>query len=211
MPARIDVARHASALVAVLALGSAAGGALAAAGDWQLRARLLDASPGIDDGIGLFVTVEPLRFTELALAWQAAPRWVVELAVTLPHERSVKSAGFEVGRLRQLPPTLSAQYRPGPFFGGRLQPYVTAGISYTVVDNLRFNPDLQAALQPTLRNRSVGPVWGFGVELPLAARLSFHVDWKQLSLATDIEALGPGVGYFRVKPRYTGIGLGWRF
>lgn len=193
-----------------IALGLAAGAAQAQ-GSWQLRARLLELSPGIDDGIGLFVTVEPLRFTELALAWQPAARWSVELAVTVPQGHSVRSAGFEVGRLRQVPPTLVLQYRPPPLFGGRLQPYLSAGVSYTVVDNLRFNADLQAALQPTLRNHSVGPVWGFGAELPLTPHLSFVVDWKQLRLATDIEALDPGVGHFRVSPRYTGIGLGWRF
>jgi outer membrane protein W len=70
---------------------------------------------------------------------------------------------------------------------------------------------VQAVLQPTLRNRSVGPVWGVGVEVPLGRGFSLNADWKQLKLKTDIEALGPGVGHFRVEPRYTSVGIGYRF
>jgi outer membrane protein len=173
-----------------------------------VRLRTLDVSTGIEDGIGLFITLEPTRFTELSLTWFARPSWAIELAATVPQSHSVKSAGFEVGQLRQLPPTLVLQYH---FTGWRVRPYLQAGISYTLVSNLRFAPAVQSQLQPTLRNRSIGPVWGLGAELPLAGGWSMNADFKQLKLATDIEALAPGLGYFRVKPRLASVGLGYRF
>lgn len=204
-------ARHAAcAACAAVLLGVAPAGALAQAdtGSFMLRLRSLHVDPGIDDGIGLYITLEPRRFEEIDLTWFPRPEWGIELSATFGRTHSVKSAGFEVARLRQLPPTLVLQYH---FTGWRVQPYVQAGISYTLISNLRFAPDLQATLQPTLRNRSFGPVWGVGVEVPLARGVSLNVDWKQLKLKTDIEALGPGVGYFRVEPRLTSIGIGYRF
>lgn len=199
-----------AACAACVLLGATSGSAFAQAdaGSFLLRLRSLHVDPGIDDGIGLYITLEPRRFEEIDLTWFPRPEWGIELSATFGRTHSVKSAGFEVARLRQLPPTLVLQYH---FTGWRVQPYVQAGISYTLISNLRFAPDLQATLQPTLRNRSVGPVWGVGVEVPLARGFSLNVDWKQLKLKTDIEALGAGVGYFRVEPRLTSIGIGYRF
>lgn len=177
-------------------------------GRFLVRVRAMHADPGIDDGIGLFVTVSPHRFTEIDLAWFATPNWAIELAATLPQSHSVQSAGFEVARLRMLPPTLVLQYH---LTGWPVRPYLSAGISYTLVSNVRFNPDLQAALQPTLRNRSVAPVYGVGVEIPIGRGLSVNLDWKQLELKTDVDALGAGFGHFKVRPALASVGIGWRF
>lgn len=202
--------RHALATVAFLAGIAPAAQAqpIESEGNWLLRARTLQLNPGIQDGIGLFITVEPLRFTEVDLTWFFRPQWALEFSLTVPQTHLVNSAGFEVGRLRQLPPTLVLQYH---LTGWRLQPYVSAGVSYTLISNLRFSPDLQAVLQPTLRNRSFGPVLGLGVEVPLTRQWSLNVDWKQLRLKTDLDALGPGVGFFNVRPRLASLGIGYRF
>lgn len=181
-------------------------------GRWLLRARGLKLDPGIHDTIGLFVTVEPLRFTELDLSWFATRQLAFELAVTVPQRHAVKSAGFEVGQLRQLPPTLLAQWHFGAASGSaRLRPYVGAGISWTRVSNLRFSPGTDPVLQATVRNNSIGPVLALGLDLALDGRWSINLDAKALQLRTDLAGGQSAFGEFKVRPVVLGAGLGLRF
>jgi outer membrane protein len=177
-------------------------------GDWLLRARALHLDPGITDTIGLYVTVAPLRFTELDLSWFFRPDWAVEFALTVPQAHSVQSAGFEVGQLRQLPPTLLLQYH---LSGWRVRPYAGAGINYVLVDNLRFTPDLAPQLQATVRNRSIALAYGAGIDVPLGRGWVFNLDVKRLQLKTRLNSVDPIFGEFKVEPLLTSVGFGLRF
>lgn len=178
------------------------------ASTWTLRVRHLRLDPDIVDTIGLFVGVEPLTFTELDLTWSPRRDVGIELAITWPQTHRVLSAGFEVGRLRQLPPTLVLLWRP---VGGRVRPYVGAGFSYTQVSNLRFAPEYSATLQPTVRNHSLGGVLAVGLDVGWAGRWSFNLDAKRLQLKTDLARVGDLPGEFRVRPLLLSAGLGFRF
>jgi len=195
----------AATLVLLPALAAAQGEPARA---WLLRARALHLDPGIRDTIGLFVSVEPRTFTELDLSWLATPQLALELAVTVPQTHTVRSAGFEVGRLRQLPPTLTLQFHVPTRFG-RL--YLGAGASYTLVSNLRFAPQYSNTLQPSVRNHSVRPVLQLGLDVPVTAGLSLNVDVKRMQLATDLSRFGPQPGDFKVRPTLAGLGLALRF
>ena len=185
-----------------------AGAAASPRGEGQLRLRSLHLRPNIHDTIGLFVDVEPLGFTELDLTWSPHPGLGIELALTWPQTHRVRSAGFEVGRLRQLPPTLVLlrQFQAGP-----LRPYLGGGLSYTLVSNLRFAPEFSATLQPAVRNHSVGWVLAAGIDWALPGPWSLNVDAKRLQLKTDLGRVGDLPGDFRVRPVLWSLGLGWRF
>lgn len=180
-------------------------------GRWQLRARAVHLNPGIHDTIGLFVSVTPLRFTEVDVTWFIRPEWAVEFALTVPQPHAVLSAGFEVGQLRQLPPTLMLQYHVGALAQWRLHPYVGAGINYVLVDNLRFTPDVATQLQATVRNRSIAPAFGAGVDVRLAGGWFFNLDVKRMQLKTELNNIDPAFGEFKVRPWLTSVGLGLRF
>ena len=196
----------AAALVAFLPLLASAQGD--DAGTWLLRARALHLNPGIQDTIGLAVSVTPLNFTELDATWFINPHWALEFAITVPQKHSVMSAGFEVGRLNQLPPTLVLQYHHSIW---RLRPYVGLGINYTLVDNLRFSPDTSPALQASVRNNSIAGVVALGVDVPLGGGWVFNADVKRMQLKTRLNTIDPAFGSFKVNPVLTSLGLGWRF
>lgn len=190
------------------AVDAGAAGSPDSAWSWQLRVRQLRLDPRIVDTIGLFVSVEPLGFTQLDLTWWPRPDIGLEVALTLPQAHRVLSAGFEVARLRQLPPTLVLLWQPGR---ARVRPYLGAGLSYTRVSNLRFAPAYSATLQPTPRNHSLGAVLAFGVDITLAGRWSLNFDAKRLRIQTDLDRVGDLPGDFRVRPWLSGVGLGLRF
>jgi outer membrane protein len=198
-------------LLAAPLLAHAQGSQGADIGHWLVRARTLHLDPGITDTIGLYVTVSPRRFTELDISWFLRPEWAVEYALTVPQAHSVQSAGFEVGQLRQLPPTLLLQYHVTNLAGGLVRPYVGVGVSYTLVDNLRFSPELASQLQATARNRSFALAIGAGLDVPLGRGWVFSIDVKRLQLKTDLNAIDPVFGEFKVRPVLTSAGLGYRF
>lgn len=178
-------------------------------GDWQLHLRHARVAPGITDTIGLFITVEPLDFTELALSWRPS-RWLaVEAAFTWPRDHVVRSAGFEVGRLRQLPPTLVLQ---GRWPLGWVEPYAGVGLSVVHTGQLRFAPAYSQTLQPTVRDGSVSAVWQLGLAWPLSRGWSLQAELKQLHIRTDLDAAGAqALGEFKVRPLLRSVGLSLRF
>ncbi len=180
-------------------------------GRWLLRVRALHLNPGIHDTIGLYVSVTPLRFTEVDATWFIRPEWAVEFALTVPQAHSVQSAGYEVGQLRQLPPTLMLQYHVTALTPWRLRPYLGAGINYVLVDNLRFTPDVATQLQATVRNRSIAPAFGAGVDITLGGGWVFNLDIKRMQLKTELNNIDAAFGEFKVRPWLTSAGFGLRF
>lgn len=180
-------------------------------GRWLLRARALHLNPGIHDTIGLYVSVTPLRFTEIDVTWFLRPEWALEFALTVPQAHSVQSAGFEVGQLRQLPPTLMLQYHATQFAAWRVRPYLGAGLNYVQVDNLRFTPDVATQLQASVRNRSVGWAVGAGIDVSLGGGWVFNLDVKRTQLKTELKNVDAAFGEFKVRPLLTSAGFGLRF
>jgi outer membrane protein len=115
----------------------------------------------------------------------------------------VRSNGVDIGSLKHLPPTLTAQYR---FTGlGGFTPYLGAGVNYTHFSQV----DLPSPV--TIDKNSFGLALQVGVDIPLQKNLSLNFDVKKVQIQTDVSAAGSKIGTFKVDPVLAGIGLGWRF
>lgn len=172
-------------------------------GPWHVRVRALNLDPANDDSTGLDLTVNSKVFPEVDISYFFSPEFSAELILTYPQKHTLKAGGTEIGSLKHLPPTLTAQYH---FTGlGSFVPYVGAGINYT-----RFSSvDLPDGV--SIKKDSWGAAVQVGVDVPIDKTLSFNFDVKKVQIATDVSAGGAPLGEFKVDPLLVGVGLGWRF
>jgi outer membrane protein len=172
-------------------------------GPWHVRVRALNLDPANDDSTGLDLSVNSKVFPEVDISYFFSPEFSAELVLTYPQKHTVKAGGTEIGSLKHLPPTLTAQYH---FTGlGSFVPYVGAGINYT-----RFSSvDLPDGV--SIKKDSWGAALQVGVDVPIDKTMSFNFDVKKVQIATDVSAGGTPLGEFKVDPLLVGVGLGWRF
>jgi outer membrane protein len=193
------------ALVAVAAFGALATplAACAQQGPWLVRARAVNLESANKDSTGLGLSINDKVIPEIDITYFFTPNISAELVLTYPQKHDLSAGGTEIGSLKHLPPTLTAQYR---FTGlGAFTPYVGAGINYT-----RFSSvTLPAGVG--LDKNSVGAAVQVGVDIPLTPQLSLNFDVKKVQIRTDVSAGGTELGEFRVDPLLVGVGLGWRF
>lgn len=120
-------------------------------GDWLVRGGITQVSPddsssnvfvdGADLGVG--VNVDSNAQLGLNLAYFFTPKWNVELLAATPfsHDIGLNTVG-DLGSTKHLPPSLTANYY---LLDGAssFQPYVGAGVNYTIF----FDEDFTAANQ----------------------------------------------------------------
>lgn len=128
-------------------------------GDWVVRFGATSVSP--DDSssnlvvggsdLGLGVTVDSNTQLGLNLAYFFTDRWNVEVLAATPFTHDVDfgvadplGTGDKLGEVTHLPPTVTANY----YFGAadaKFQPYVGAGINYTIFFDEEFTSANDAA------------------------------------------------------------------
>lgn len=194
--------------LATLALAAAASltlplAAQAQQGPWQVRVRALNLDPANKDGTGLNLSVNSKTFPEVDFSYHFSPQLSAELILTYPQKHTVKSGNTEIGSIKHLPPTLTAQYHFTDL--GSFVPYVGAGINYTRFSSVNLPPGV------TIKNSSVGAALQAGVDVPIDKTMTFNFDVKKVQIATNVTAAGVERGKFKVDPLLVGIGLGWRF
>lgn len=194
--------------LATLALAAAASltlplAAQAQQGPWQVRVRALNLDPANKDGTGLNLSVNSKTFPEVDFSYHFSPQVSAELILTYPQKHTVKSGNTEIGSIKHLPPTLTAQYHFTDL--GSFVPYVGAGINYTRFSSVNLPPGV------TIKNSSVGAALQAGVDVPIDKTMTFNFDVKKVQIATNVTAAGVERGKFKVDPLLVGIGLGWRF
>ena len=129
--------------------------------------------------------------------------------LTYPQKQDIRSNGTNIGSFKHLPPTLTAQYH---FTGmGAFKPYVGAGVNYTLLSSVKFDPAIQAALQPSLDKNSFGFAVQAGFDYEIAKNTYLNVDIKKVQIRTDVKSAGTKVGEFKIDPVLLGVGVGWRF
>jgi outer membrane protein len=147
-------------------------------------------------------------FPEVDITYFFSPNFAAELVLTYPQKHDLRSNGGKIGTLKHLPPTLLAQYH---FTGlGGFRPYVGAGLNYTRFSDVKFDPAVVAALQPSIKKSSTGLALQVGVDVPVGGWL-FNVDVKKVRLETDVFAGATKAGTFKVDPVLFSVGLGKRF
>ncbi len=176
------------------------------AGDWVIRAGLstVDAKsnnhPVVDVGSGTALTFNVTRML--------TDHWGIELLAATPFDHNIYlKDGTRVGDTEQLPPTLSVQYHFNP--AGKFQPYLGAGINYT----LFFKESLQGPLQGgRLRlDDSVGVAFELGADFELKDRWWLNGSLRYMDIETDAYLNGDSIGTVKIDPMVFGIHLGKQF
>lgn len=200
--------------IAALGLAIVAQGAFAQGsdtGNWLVRGRVLNlqSDNGGTTNPDLKLSVNDKTFPEVDIAYFFTPNVAAELVLTYPQKHDIRSGGTTVGSLKHLPPTLLAQYH---FTGlGSFRPYVGAGINYTMFSSVKFDPAVEAALQPSIKKSSVGAALQLGVDFPVGSGWVINLDVKKVQIKTDVKSAGTKIGEFKVDPTLVSIGAGLRF
>lgn len=198
-----------------VALLAVAGGLLAPLavqaqqGPWLVRVRAVNLDSANKDSTGLNLSINNKVIPEVDFSYFFTPQIAAELVLTYPQKQTIRSNGADIGSLRHLPPTLTAQYHFTNF--GAFKPYVGAGLNYTRFSSVKFSPAVQTALQPSLSRNSFGFAVQAGFDYEFMKNTYFNFDVKKVGIRTDVSSAGTGVGTFKVDPWLIGVGIGRRF
>jgi len=210
-----------------LSLGAAliAAPATAKQGDVLLRARAIMVAPNESSG-GITpafpterVSVNNSVMPEVDITYMATDNIGFELiAATTRHGVSgISGTTGGIGKLANtwvLPPTLTAQYHFNP--GGKVRPYVGAGVNYTIFYESKATSGLQAAVGPTKVRLSDSFGWAaaVGTDFDLSEKVFLNVDVKYIDISTHATLTTTAAGVQRVdvklNPFVFGVGIGFR-
>ena len=178
-------------------------------GKWMVRARAVHLDSANKDSTPVDLSVNNKMIPELDISYFFTPNFAAELILTYPQKHDVRAGGAEIGSLKHLPPTLLAQYHFTQL--GAFKPYVGVGINYTRFSSVKFDPAVDAALNPSVKKNSFGPALQIGFDYALDKNWSINFDVKKVYIKTDVRSFGTKVGTFKVDPLLVGVGLGYRF
>ena len=196
------IQRAALALAVAASLASPLA-AQAQEGPWLVRVRAVNLDSANKDSTGLELTVNNKVIPEVDISYFFTPNIAAELILTYPQKHTLKAGGTEIGTLKHLPPTLTAQYHFTDL--GAFKPYVGAGVNYT-----RFSSvELPAGVD--IDKNSYGLAVQAGFDYEVAKNVYLNVDVKKVQIRTDVSAGGNDIGTFKVDPLLIGVGVGYRF
>jgi outer membrane protein len=202
---------------------SAAFPALAAEGNWMVRARAVYIDPADKSEAGggaLNPTLLPANairvssetIPEVDVSYFFTRNLAAELILTYPqkHKVSITSGPLQesIGSFKHLPPTLTLQYHFLP--DGQFRPYVGAGINYTRISSVKLHSNA-AGVDLDLERDSWGGALQAGFDYKLGQNLYLNFDVKKVYIEADVKLDGAKVSNVKVDPLLVGIGLGWRF
>lgn len=202
------------AIAALTALTSGAAMAQQQDGKWMVRVRAvhIDSDNGGSTNPDLGLSVSNKTIPELDISYFFTPNFAAELILTYPQKHDVRSQllGGKIGTVKQLPPTLLAQYHFTNF--GAFKPYVGAGINYTRFSSEKWGDQAQA-LGVSVKKNSWGGALQVGFDYALDKNWSVNFDVKKVYMKTDVsvDALGGKVGDLKIDPVLIGVGVGYRF
>lgn len=194
-----------------VALGAALPAQAQDTGNWIVRARAVHLDSANKDGTGLKLTINNKTLPEVDISYFLTPNLAAELILTYPQSQTVYASGAAIGTFKHLPPTLSLQYHATGL--GSFRPYVGAGINYTHISSVGFNPAVETALggKINLERNSFGLSLQLGVDVPLGGGWLLNADVKKVQIGTKVMLKGASVGKFDVDPVLASIGVGKRF
>ena len=203
-------------LIAAAALACAAA-APAYAGDFMVRARVLQLDPANQNTADAVITTDSVSVNtkyiwEIDASYFVTPNVAFELIATTPQKQTVSLNGTKIGTLRHLPPTLTAQYHFAPT-NPTVRPYVGFGVNYTHFSAVKLNaqPVLGADAPLDIDRHSWGTAIQLGADFPINDKLSVNVDFKKIDIRTRVYSGTTNLGTVKVDPVLFGIGIGYRF
>ncbi len=112
-------------------------------------------------------------------------------AIALSHDGEITVTGtsaFDIGSLDLLPITATAQWHFAR--GARVSPYLGAGVSYVMADDLESDDLRLIGIDKVEVDSDVGWVGQAGVNIALTPRFAFGVDAKYIRYRPDSAAAG---------------------
>jgi outer membrane protein len=171
---------------------------------WLLRGRLVKPQLTYSPNPGGF-SVDQQWMPEVDVSYFFSEHVAAELSLTALKTQTVFRAGESIGTFDKLPPTLLAQYHVTRW--PQFKPYVGAGIAHTKTSTLHFD---SPSFPVSMNNRSWGPAWQLGVDVPLSPHWSLNLDWKRARFNTDITT-PQAVVDTRVSLRTVSMGFGYLY
>src|SRR5262249_45357455 len=123
-------------------------------GSWIVRVRALNLDSANKDSTGLDLSINNKVIPDVDISYFFSPNLATDLVLTYPQRHDLRPGGAKIGSFKHLPPTLTLQYHVTGLAGWR--PYVGAGINYTRLSNVEFDPAVVAALDPSVKKNSWG-------------------------------------------------------
>ncbi|MGL6046268.1 MAG: OmpW/AlkL family protein [Vogesella sp.] len=181
--------------------------AFAAQGDILARFRVANVNPqtSVDKTLQtLKVDVKDDTIPEIDFTYMLTNNVGVELILgTSKH--TLTADGADIGTVKVLPPTVTAQYHFNP--QGEFRPYVGAGVNYTRLYSLKD----KSGLKLTVDKNSFGPALQAGIDMPLTKDVFLNLDVKKIWIKTKVKASGADAGTLDINPLVTSIGIGTKF
>lgn len=198
-----------AAVVALVCCSALPVAVQAAEQPWLIRLRAVNLDSADKDSTGLDLSINDKVIPEIDFTYFFSPQFAAELVLTYPQKQTIRASGTDIGSLKHLPPTLTVQYHFTQL--GAFKPYLGAGLNYTRFSNVKFNPAVQAALQPSVEKNSFGLALQAGMDYEIAKGTYLNFDVKKVQIRTDVSSAGSKVGTFKIDPWLVGIGIGYRF
>ena len=197
--------------LALAAIGCTSASVMAQESPWLVRARVVDINTANKSdpvpALGLpadQINVSNKVIPEFDITYFFTPNWSSELILTYPQKHDVSVNGLgNIGTVKQLPPTLTAQYHFSP--EQQISPYLGLGVNYT-----NFS-DVNLAHGITLSSGSWGYALQGGVDYKLDKNWSLNFDVKYVEMRSNVYAGGATISNIQINPWLIGVGVGYRF
>jgi outer membrane protein len=187
---------------------------------WKVRLRGVAVVPNESAEIGVIggdVAISNAYIPELDFTYFFTKNFAAELILgTAKHDvQAIKTAAGDVdlGSVYLLPPTLMAQYHFYPTADKIFQPYIGAGLNYTLFYDIK-----SGAVADVKYDNALGYGFQLGFDLMLSDRFFINMDAKRLFLNTDVTVdasnLAPNLivpAKVTIDPYLIGIGIGMNF
>lgn len=209
----------ATLLAAAAALSAAPATAQVPEGNWLVRGRIVNIEPNESNNASSIVTEDSIKVDnvwapEVDISYFFTRNFALELVLTYPQKHDVKlstAAGdVDLGDIKQIPPSLLAQYH-WPLAGG-WKPYVGAGVTlFYITDNNLSVPGAGNVLN--IRSTNWGLALQGGVDYALTKNWYLNADVKYIWVETKVtDTAGLNVDTtLKVDPWVYGVGVGYRF
>lgn len=191
------------------------------AGDFLLRGRLLAVVPqesGHDDQLGGKIALGDAVVPEVDFTYYFTDYIAAELiAGTTRHSVKDKNSAvgnLDLGHIWLLPPTLTVQAHP--LGRSRFDPYVGAGINYTIFYGQGGTQDILGRKAKVNYDNDFGYAFQVGFNYQIDDDWFFNLDVKKLYVSTSAHVIVDGSGEVTrarvdIDPWLIGVGLGYRF
>ena len=199
--------------VMALAISTLSSAALATeVGTWLVRSRAIYIAPMTStDGVGstaaLPIDVRSEGTPEFDFTYFFAKNVSAELILAMARH-SITLGGQTIGAENVLPPTLSVQYHFQDLLGIGFDPYLGAGINYTIFFNQAISTSGTGSL--TTSKSSFGPSFQAGADIPIKGDIFLNIDAKKILMKADVLSGTTTLNTLHINPWVFGLGIGFK-